>query len=63
MTIALDTLKQKNQGVAAARNHGIAIARGDYIAFLDADDYFLARKTVSPSPEILKKRHDYRHYS
>lgn len=44
----IKVLRQNNQGSGIARNRGIMEAKGEYIAFMDADDFY-------PSPNTLEK--------
>lgn len=33
------TFHQTNKGVSAARNHGLCVSNGEWITFIDSDDY------------------------
>lgn len=52
-------IHQPNGGAGAARNHGIELSAGDYLLFIDGDDYlsdnFLAdlKKTIDATPADL----------
>jgi len=47
-------VSQKNQGAASARNTALTLARGDYIQWLDADDY-LAPDKISLQMAVLSQ--------
>lgn len=53
-------IHQKNKGLSCARNVGIKVATGDYLSFLDADDYWeqntyelFAKAIEQNNPDIL----------
>lgn len=43
-------VKQENAGAGAARNNGMKYAKGEYLSFLDADDFF--------EPDMLETAYD-----
>lgn len=51
-------LHQKNQGVSAARNNGLDIAQGEYICFVDSDDWIEQEMLAEIEADISNKSND-----
>lgn len=49
-------ISQLNQGLSEARNSGVKVARGDYLIFLDSDDYWDNHDFLSLMNECIQKK-------
>lgn len=47
-------INQKNQGLAETRNIGLKYAKGEYITFIDSDDFIGATRFIVKSYNILR---------
>jgi len=50
----LSIINRINQGPSSARNEGLRLAKGDYILFLDSDDYFYHNYVLSELFSVIK---------
>lgn len=53
----ISVIHKSNGGLSDARNAGIDIAQGDYLTFIDSDDY-LAEQTLAPLMQKLTQKPD-----
>ena len=52
----INVIHQKNGGISKARNRGIESAKGNYLIFIDSDDY-IAQKSLEQIANELKTSH------
>lgn len=52
----IQVVHQENQGPGKARNQGIGISKGDYIVFLDGDDYLYGKDSFENLANFIREK-------
>jgi glycosyltransferase involved in cell wall biosynthesis len=53
---SFELICKPNGGVSSARNVGMSVAKGEYVAYLDADDYWLPNKISTQLFELKRNK-------
>ncbi len=56
-------INKKNNGAGTSRNYGISNAKGEFIAFLDADDYWQSEKLSTQLNYMINEKINFSHTS
>lgn len=55
----VSVMHQKNEGLSGARNKGLSLSSGEYVAFVDSDDWISSDNIEKMVSQVLSERSDF----
>ena len=50
----IKVIHKENGGLSSARNAGLDICTGDYISFIDSDDFYISKQSIEKAVNKIK---------
>ena len=54
----ITVIHKENEGLSMARNDGLALAKGDFVCFLDSDDFWLGDNSLSSLVDFANEQNN-----